>query len=89
MTLRIRVRQLKRLMARNKSTSEDMLVIIKGGVPGNEPTPEDIERARAEVRAINAAGRGTGRVHVIGGIALLRATRGWCPDLAAITCCNQ
>src|SRR3977135_2548728 len=79
MTLRIKVRQIKRLMARNKSTSEDMLVIIKGGVPGNEPTPEDIERARAEVRAINAAGRGTGRVHVIGGIAMLSATRGLCP----------
>jgi hypothetical protein len=71
MTLRIKVRQLKRLMARKNRTSEDTLVIIKGGLPGNELTHEDIERARAEVRAINAAGKGTGRVHVIGGLSPL------------------
>jgi hypothetical protein len=31
-------------------------LIVKGGLPGNEPTLEDIERVRAKVRAINAAG---------------------------------
>jgi hypothetical protein len=86
MILRIKVRRLKRLMARNKREAEDMLVIIKGGLPGIELTHEEIERACAEVRAINAAGKGTGRVHVSAGCRRSRrATRLVPPSLAAIT----
>ena len=79
MILRIKVRRLKRLMARNKREAEDMLVIIKGGLPRNEPTHKDIERARAEVRAINAARKGRGRIHVIGGLCRRCWDPRWCP----------
>jgi hypothetical protein len=76
MTLRIKVRQLKRLMARKNRTSEEL--------PGIELTHEDIERACAEVRAINAAGKGTGRIHVIGGLPAAGIHDG-APGLAAMT----
>jgi hypothetical protein len=45
----------------------DGRAIIHGGLPRSSPTPEQIAEARAMVDAINMAGQGTGRVHVVGG----------------------
>jgi hypothetical protein len=65
MGLRNRLSRLEQAIA--AAGTPDTLVIVHGGLPRSSPTPEQIAEARAMVDAINMAGQGTGRVHVVGG----------------------
>jgi len=63
MSLRARITRLEQAIA--AAGTPDTLVIVHGGI--RSPTPQQIAEARTRVDAINMAGQGTGRVHVVGG----------------------